>query len=186
MPSPRPISRNPPSHRYQCGVSAHRFAARSAAVAGLFKNFGAPVQSSPLPSSVSSQALQAIPAGTAPLEKKMRNTQGNEKSMNSRARTALVLAVIVGISLTGCAHAMGMMRGVRRPAITEFGLGPRTSANGLYVATLQPERALKPRQLMTVGVTIADASGRPVEDATITIDGGMPEHGHGLPTRPRM
>jgi hypothetical protein len=136
--------------------------------------------------SISSQALQAIPAGHAQLEKKMRSTQGNQNPMNARARTALVLAVIVGISLTGCAHAMGMMRGVRRPAITEFGLGPRTSANGVYVATLQPERALKPRQMMTVGVTIADAAGRPIEDATITIDGGMPEHGHGLPTRPRM
>ena len=116
----------------------------------------------------------------------MRKSQRNQNSLPARARTVLVLAVIVGVSLTGCAHAMGMMRGVRRPAITEFGLGPRTSANGLYVATLQPQRELKPRQMMTVGVTIADASGSPVEDATITIDGGMPEHGHGLPTRPRM
>jgi hypothetical protein len=45
---------------------------------------------------------------------------------------------------------------------------------------------LKPRQMQTVLVNIADADGRAVESATLTIDGGMPEHGHGLPTRPRM
>ena len=28
------------------------------------------------------------------------------------------------------------------------------------------------------------ASGAPVEAAKITIDGGMPQHGHGLPTKP--
>ena len=28
--------------------------------------------------------------------------------------------------------------------------------------------------------------GRPVTDATVKIDGDMPQHGHGLPTRPRV
>ena len=30
------------------------------------------------------------------------------------------------------------------------------------------------------------ADGTPVEDATITVDGDMPQHGHGLPTKPRI
>jgi YtkA-like protein len=28
--------------------------------------------------------------------------------------------------------------------------------------------------------------GQPVENATITVDGDMPQHGHGLPTRPQV
>ena len=31
---------------------------------------------------------------------------------------------------------------------------------------------------------IVDARDQPVEGATISVDGGMPEHSHGLPTRP--
>jgi hypothetical protein len=76
--------------------------------------------------------------------------------------------------------------GARRPAAGEFGLGPRASVNRLYVATLEPSRELRPRQMLAVRVGIVDESGRPVEGATLTIDGGMPQHGHGLPTRPRM
>ena len=117
----------------------------------------------------------------------MRKSQRNQNSLTARARTSLAIAVIAALALTACSHAMAMMHGgARRPAASEFGLGPRTSVNGTYVATLHPERELKPRQMQTVRVAIADAAGRPVEDATIAIDGGMPQHGHGLPTRPRM
>lgn len=35
-------------------------------------------------------------------------------------------------------------------------------------------------------VQVLDAEGNPVESARILIDGGMPEHGHGLPTEPEM
>jgi hypothetical protein len=35
-------------------------------------------------------------------------------------------------------------------------------------------------------VTIADASGRPVDDARLTVLGGMPAHAHGLPTVPEV
>jgi hypothetical protein len=33
---------------------------------------------------------------------------------------------------------------------------------------------------------VKTASGAPVPNATITINGGMPAHGHGLPTSPRV
>jgi hypothetical protein len=45
---------------------------------------------------------------------------------------------------------------------------------------------LRVRRLQTVPVRISDAQGRPVENAVIAVDGGMPEHGHGLPTQPRV
>jgi hypothetical protein len=81
-----------------------------------------------------------------------------------------------------------MMHGrrVARPAATEFGTGPRSSASRQFVATLQPDQPLRPRRMQTVRVAITDANGGPVDNATIQIDGGMPQHGHELPTRPRV
>lgn len=73
-----------------------------------------------------------------------------------------------------------------RPAASQFGFGPRVSAGRRYAATLQPRQALRVRQLHAVPVLITDASGRPIDGATIAVDGGMPEHGHGLPTQPKV
>ena len=117
----------------------------------------------------------------------MRDTQRIEKSKTPR--TVLMLATVgVALSLTACSHAMMMMHGTgaKRPAASEFGLGPRSSAGGSYVATLDPAKPLRPRQMQTVRVTVRDAEGRAIDDAQISIDGGMPQHRHGLPTRPRV
>ena len=104
-------------------------------------------------------------------------------------RTVLTLATLaVAISMSACSHAMMMIHGTgaRPPAASEFGLGPRVSAAGHYVATLEPARPLRPRQMYTLRVSVHDAEGRAIEEAQISIDGGMPQHGHGLPTRPRV
>jgi hypothetical protein len=117
----------------------------------------------------------------------MRDTQRIDKSMIRR--TLLTLATLaVAISMTACSQVMMMMHGTgaKRPAASEFGLGPRPSAGGRYVATLEPAKPLRPRQMQTVRVTVRDTEGRAIDEAQISIDGGMPQHGHGLPTRPRV
>jgi hypothetical protein len=104
-------------------------------------------------------------------------------------RTVLTLATLsVAIGMTACSHAMMMIHGTgaKRPAASEFGLGPRASAGGRYVASLEPGKPLRPRQMQTVRVVVRDADGRAIDEAQISIDGGMPQHGHGLPTRPRV
>jgi hypothetical protein len=116
----------------------------------------------------------------------MNPAQGNQKA-NRRRVISMLGAVAVIVCLTGCSHAMMMFgTGAKRPAATEFGLGPRTSANRLYTATLEPTEALRPRRLQSLRITVVDGAGLPVEGAAMTIGGGMPQHGHGLPTRPRM
>jgi hypothetical protein len=35
-------------------------------------------------------------------------------------------------------------------------------------------------------VKLQDGAGHPVTGAALAVDGGMPQHGHGLPTRPRV
>jgi hypothetical protein len=117
-----------------------------------------------------------------------------EKTMNSTKRTAtpvgkcfwlpIALASLV-VAVAACGHLMGH-GDAKRPAADAFGLGPRVSQGHVYTATLQPREPLRVRRLQSVPVLITDAEGRPVEQATISVDGGMPEHAHGLPTQPRV
>lgn len=105
----------------------------------------------------------------------------------SQYYTLAGLAAIV-LSVVACGHVgmMGLGSGTTRPAAEEFGFGPRVSTERRYVATLQPQQALRPRQLQSMRVAIVDGSGQAVDGASILVDGGMPEHGHGLPTQPRV
>ena len=105
--------------------------------------------------------------------------------LKSTGAAALAGAIVLGVA--GCGHMMTMLgQGAEPPAESEFGLGPRASVQGLYTATLEPSRPLRPRQMETVRVVLEDSKGNPVEGATIQIDGGMPQHGHGLPTQPKV
>ena len=63
----------------------------------------------------------------------------------------------------------------------------QTTAGGLYVAAIEPEVAeVKQGVLHSWVLTVKTADGKPVDDAHVAIDGGMPEHNHGLPTAPEM
>lgn len=109
---------------------------------------------------------------------------GNKQWIRMRSILAAGIAVI---ALTACTNVLAMIHGgAKKPPASEFGLGPRASAQGRYTATLQPAAALRPRKLQTVRVALRDSAGRPLDGATIKVDGGMPQHGHGLPTRPRV
>ena len=63
----------------------------------------------------------------------------------------------------------------------------RLSDNGLFrvsYASSQDRVPVNKIHQWTLHVETAD--GQLVENATITVDGDMPEHGHGLPTRPQV
>jgi hypothetical protein len=108
-------------------------------------------------------------------------------SLVSKRAAASLAVIALALSTVACGHLLSMGgTDVPRPAATEFGLGPRVSTQQVFTATLQPTQPLKLRRLQTVNVRIADADGRPIENAAIAIDGGMPEHAHGLPTQPRV
>ncbi|HSK21331.1 MAG TPA: FixH family protein [Longimicrobiales bacterium] len=113
---------------------------------------------------------------------------GHEAAPRSRIRRlGLVAAAVVLGGLGACTHMMMMLHGgPDLPAETEFGFGPRVSAAGVYSVTLEPVAPLVKRKLQKVRVRVHDDGGRPIDGATIEVDGGMPQHGHGLPTRPRM
>lgn len=63
----------------------------------------------------------------------------------------------------------------------------RLSANGVYRVTYSSSTTPVPvNQLHSWQLHIETADGKPVDDATITIFGDMPQHGHGMPTKPQV
>ena len=63
----------------------------------------------------------------------------------------------------------------------------RTSEGGRYRATIHPQGDSIPQgRLHRWTVHLETVSGAPVDSATMVVDGGMPQHGHGLPTKPRV
>ncbi len=63
----------------------------------------------------------------------------------------------------------------------------RATDNGHFMVTVSPEDAAYQRNTIhTWIVEIATPDGAAVEGSEILVDGGMPQHGHGLPTNPLM
>ncbi len=60
------------------------------------------------------------------------------------------------------------------------------SASELRVSFTAPDGQPRINQMHSWILHIADESGRAVEGARVEVDGGMPEHDHGLPTKPRV
>ena len=61
------------------------------------------------------------------------------------------------------------------------------SDNGVYRVSYAASSSVIPiNQMHRWTLHVETADGQLVENATITVDGDMPEHGHGLPTRPQM
>ena len=92
------------------------------------------------------------------------------------AFTALATAAL----LTGC------MMFAKPPRDLDYSRTRRSEA-GLYRATIRPQNdTILKGKLQRWTLHLETASGAPVESATIAVDGGMPQHGHGLPTKPRV
>lgn len=96
-------------------------------------------------------------------------------------------AILVGIP--AIVLATGVAAGLfsrSAPGDLDLALSKRI-ASGLYLAALAPVAepvTVGPMHSWTVSLT--DAAGAPVEAASIAVDGGMPQHGHGLPTAPAV
>lgn len=50
----------------------------------------------------------------------------------------------------------------------------------------QARRAITLNMLHSWTLRVTTPSGEPITDARVAVDGGMPQHGHGLPTRPQV
>ena len=98
------------------------------------------------------------------------------------ARSTLRFAVVSA----ALAFTTGCMMFMRPPKDLDYSR-TRMSEGGAYRATIQPQGDTIPQgKLHRWTLHLETAAGVPVQGATIAVDGGMPRHGHGLPTKPRV
>ena len=96
--------------------------------------------------------------------------------MNRLLTPALALAVLA-VTAAGC---------MSPPKNLDLAL-TRSTVDKKYVVTLQPPpEAAAINQLHAWQVKLTSTAGVPVANARIKVDGGMPQHGHDLPTRPEV
>ena len=110
----------------------------------------------------------------------MRSTYIAPIARRLRAAVTTIAAVTLVATLTGC------MLFMRPPADLDYSR-TRLSESGLYRGTIRPQGDSIPQgRLHSWTLELQTVDGTPIDAATVTVDGGMPGHGHGLPTKPRV
>jgi hypothetical protein len=123
--------------------------------------------------------------------------------MNSQNKTIIITAVVTAVLVLIGFFVLMPILGPRfmHPIMSERMQGggagtsasdlntdtTRTTNNGAFVVSFKSE--LDPITLGSMHswiLHVETADGQPVEGATILVDGGMPDHGHGLPTSPQV
>ncbi|MEN9868682.1 MAG: hypothetical protein RL748_4272 [Pseudomonadota bacterium] len=61
-----------------------------------------------------------------------------------------------------------------------------SSSQNKYVLRMQPQAPLQINRMHAWNLQLSDSQGQPIDQARITISGGMPSHNHGLPTQPQV
>jgi hypothetical protein len=103
-------------------------------------------------------------------------------------RTFIWIAAILGGLAIVSAVVMGMMMSQMGDVPSDLDYSTtRESDNGVFRVSYTPSAGAIPvNQMHEWTLHVERADGIPVEDATITVEGDMPQHGHGLPTSPRV
>ncbi len=90
------------------------------------------------------------------------------------------MATLIGKFLT--AVALGLLLTSATAGETQW-----TSQRGVFSVSYRSElQPIRINQLHAWVLRVTTAAGNPVVGATIEVNGGMPAHDHGLPTRPRV
>ncbi|WP_169737171.1 FixH family protein [Deinococcus pimensis] len=113
----------------------------------------------------------------------MYTTPTERRPFPKRLKAALVIVgVLAGtVALAGAAMVVRMNH---VPADLNLGT-TRTSNAGLFKASYRPSVTPIPvNRLHSWTLHLETPRGEPIEHALISVDGDMPQHGHGLPTHP--
>src|SRR5690242_18902820 len=101
----------------------------------------------------------------------------SDRAPNAK-RSVVVLTIVLVVS--------GCMMFAKPPKDLDYSR-TRTGEAGLYRATIAPQGDSIPQgKLHRWMLHLETINGAPVDACEITVDGGMPQHGHGLPTKPRV
>lgn len=111
------------------------------------------------------------------------NTSAFQRAPGAQRRSLLfTFALLAGGLLSACS-ADARMQPPQSPAdyATE-----RASAQGAFRVSYRTEAGVPVGRLHAWTLRVQRPDGTPVTDAAIAVDGDMPQHLHGLPTRPRV
>ncbi|MNT79591.1 hypothetical protein D3C72_2189420 [compost metagenome] len=72
------------------------------------------------------------------------------------------------------------------PQNLDLSLDKSTEGGRYRIAVIKPTPAPAVNQLHNWKVKLATPGGKPVTGAQFAVGGGMPQHGHGYPTQPRV
>lgn len=86
----------------------------------------------------------------------------------------------------GLAAGCSAQAGIKPPQDASDYATERSSAQGAFRVSYRTDGPVPVGRMHAWTLHVARADGTPVTDAQITVDGDMPEHRHGLPTRPRV
>ena len=113
-------------------------------------------------------------------------TQSKPRSKSTRI--LLWIGAVLGGLILVFAIFMGVMMARMSAVPSDLDTSTtRSSDNGLFNVSYTPSSGTIPvNQMHQWTLHVETADGQPVENATITLDGDMPQHGHGLPTRPQV
>lgn len=113
-------------------------------------------------------------------------TQSKPKSKSTRI--LLWIGAVLGGLILVSAIVMSVMTSRMSDVPTDLDTSTtRSTDNGLFTVSYTPTSGTVPvNKMQQWKLHVETADGQPVENATITLDGGMPQHGHGLPTRPQV
>ena len=103
------------------------------------------------------------------------------------AAIVIVGALALLLPVIGPSVIMPMMMGSVAPPTNLELSTTRVTENGLYqISYVPPEGGIRINQIHSWTLHVETADGQPLSGALIRVDGGMPQHGHGLPTRPEV
>ncbi len=115
----------------------------------------------------------------------MKQTNSKPKLVRTLISFGLALGGLVLVYMIAMYMTMAKLNS-EVPANLDYAT-TRLSENGLFKVSYTASTGAVPvNQLHQWTLHIETAEGQPVENATINVDGDMPQHGHGLPTQPRV
>ena len=103
------------------------------------------------------------------------------------SRKRWIVGGLVAVIVIGLGYAIfSMIKMNYVPSDLDYSL-TRPSDKGLYRVTYSSSQTPVPvNELHTWKLHVETADGKPVDNATISIFGDMPQHGHGMPTKPQV
>jgi hypothetical protein len=104
--------------------------------------------------------------------------------MTARIRSRLLSRSTIGGALLGATLAAAAA--CARPSDLNLSLDRATDHNVFRVRIASEVKPIPRSRVHQWSVHLTDRDGAPVAGADVRVDGGMPEHRHGLPTSPRV